>query len=323
MNITVLGTGAYGLALAIALNKNSSNNITMWTKIEEEKKIIDNYHEYKRVLPNVHIPENIKIETNLEKAISNTNLIICAIPVAYVRNVLIDLKKYYNNQPICIATKGIEQKTNLFINEIIKEVIDTDNIAIISGASFAIDTVKDYPIGLTLATTSNESKLIINEAFNDTNIKIENTNDLVGTEICGSIKNIIAIGCGILSGLNANESTKAMFIKESIEEINTFINLLNGSEKTILTYAGIADLLLTCTSSKSRNYSYGETIATKTKEEIEEYENNTTIEGRYTLKSIIEIEDKNNITSTPIIRQIYEIIYNKIDAKKLFEILFK
>lgn len=323
MNITVLGTGAYGLALAIALSKNSNNKITMWTKIEEEKEIINKFHEYNKVLPNIHIPEEIEIKTDLENAIMNCDLIISAIPVAYTRNVLIELKSYYNDQPICIASKGIEQNTNMLISDIVSNELNTNKIAVLSGASFAIDTVKEYPIGLTLATKDNKIKNLINNAFSNTNINIENSIDLIGTELCGSIKNIIAIGCGILNGLNANESTKAMFITKALKEIEIIIKELNGNEKTLLSYAGIGDLILTCSSDKSRNYKYGEVIATKSFQEIKEYESNTTIEGRYTVKTIHDIIKNNNISNVYIIETIYEITHNNLESKKLFETLFK
>lgn len=322
MKITVLGTGAYGLALAIRLNKNINNKIIMWTKLEEEKELINNTHMYNKVLPNINIPTNIIVTNNIEEAIKESEIIICAIPISFIENTFEEIKQYYNNQIICIATKGIEQNTNMFVSEILNNKLNTNNIAVLSGASFAIDTVSNYPIGLTIASNNKDINNTIKTIFENTNTNIEQTNDIYGTEICGAIKNVIAIGCGILNGIKVNESTKAMFITKSIKEIKEFITKLKGNEDTILTYSGIGDLILTCTSSKSRNYSYGEILATKTQEEIIEYENNTTIEGRYTLKTIQDISNSNNI-NLPIINTIYNIVYNKENINELLSIITK
>jgi len=322
MKITILGTGAYGLALAIALN-NQNNNITMWTKLEKEKIEIETTHKYQKALPDVLIPEDIKITTNLEESVKDSNLIIIAIPIAFIDSVCSELKNYVSEKHhYCIATKGIEQNSCMFVDEIINKHINTDKISVISGPSFAIDVVKKMPTGLTLATNNNETKQLIENAFNNSNIKFDNTNDIYGTELCGSIKNVIAIACGILDGLKANESTKAMFLTEAINEIKLLINQLGGNQETILTYAGIGDLLLTCTSTKSRNFTYGTLIATTTSDKINEYVENNTIEGRYTLMSIIQLIKFKNL-NMPIIELINEIVFETNDSKKLLNYLAK
>lgn len=323
MKIGILGTGAYGLALAIALNKNKDNEIIMWTKLEHEKEEIETKHEYHKVLPGVHIPDEIKITTDLEELANNSELIIYAIPATFVDSVSIELKEYFKpNQHICMATKGIEQGSCLFVDYVVKRSIDTDNISVISGPSFAIDTVTDMPIGLSLAGKCKESNDVVKRAFSNTNIKLRETLDIYGTEICGAIKNVIAIACGILDGLNANESTKAMFITESLHDIKNLINKLGGDGNTILSYAGFGDLLLTCTSPKSRNFSFGQILATNDTVKIEEYKNNNTIEGLYTLKSIYQLIEKKQIT-IPVIELIYNIVFFNEDANKLLIFLLK
>lgn len=323
MKIGILGTGAYGLALAIALNKNKNNEIIMWTKLEHEKEEIETKHEYHKVLPGIHIPENIKITTNLEELASNSELIIYAIPAVFVDSISKELKEYFkDNQHICMATKGIEQDSCLFVDYIVKRSIDTDNISVISGPSFAIDTVSNMPIGLSIAGKNIESNNVVKKAFTNTNIKLRETDDIYGVEICGAIKNVIAIACGILDGLNANESTKAMFITDSLHDIKNLINKLGGNGRTILSYAGFGDLLLTCTSPKSRNFSFGQILATNDLEKIEEYKNNNTIEGLYTLKSIYQLVEKKQIT-IPIIELIYDIVFYNKDSNSLFTFLLE
>lgn len=323
MKIGILGTGAYGLALAIALNKNKENEIIMWTKLETEKEEIEKSHEYHKVLPDVKIPNTIKITTNLEECVKESNLIIYAIPAIFVASVSEELKNYIKpNQHICMATKGIEQDSCLFVDYIVKRYIDTENISVISGPSFAIDTVKDMPIGLSLASNNQSTMNIVDLAFKNTNIKLRQTNDIYGVEICGAIKNVIAIACGILDGLNATESTKAMFITESLHDIKNLIDKLGGNGNTILSYAGFGDLLLTCTSPKSRNFSFGQILASNNQEKIEEYKNSTTIEGLYTLKSIYQLIERKQIT-IPVIEKIYNIVFQKENARNLLSFLME
>lgn len=320
--IAILGTGAYGLSLALTL-KEQNHEVTTWTKFEEEKKEIEINHEHKKVLPNIRIPEDLNITTNLEEAIINKDLIIIAIPAGFVDTTTQELKKYITkDQHICIASKGIEQDTCLFVTDVVEKHISTDKISVISGPSFAIDIVQKMPIGLTLASKNKKTVEIVQEAFKHTNIKLRITEDVYGTEICGSIKNVIAIAAGILDGLGAPESTKAMFVTESLHDIKDLIKKLDGDGKTILSFAGFGDLLLTCTSPKSRNFTYGKILATKSKEEIKEYQDNHTIEGLYTLKSIYKLINNKQV-SIPIIDLIYDIILNDKDPSSLLTFLLE
>lgn len=312
MNITILGAGSYGLALALAFYKNN-NNITVWTKIEDEKTELLNTRENKKALPDVIIPNEIKITSDLSD-ISDSNLIILAIPVPFFRSTCLELKKYINdNMHFCIASKGIENNTNKFAHEIFTDVIDTNNYAVLSGPTFAIDLALNSTSGLTLATNNTKTANIIKNSLASNNLKVVDNDDIFGVELCGSIKNVMAIASGILDGMNQTETTKALFLTEAINEVNNLIVNLGGSKTTINTLAGVGDLLLTCTSTKSRNFTLGTYIAIKDKEYITEYINNTTVEGYHTLISIYELIKEKNINS-PIVECLYKIIFE--DKKK-------
>ena len=295
MKITVLGAGAYGCALAQILSENK-NKVTIWTPFEEEVKTLKEERQTPK-LPNVTIYNNIQITTDLKKALENSKLIVEAIPTAFLSSSIKEVKKYYKNTPICIATKGIEQKTNLFVYDVVKNILKTDKIAVISGPSFAVDIAHNYPVGLTLACQDKETIDLTFKALANNHFKLRKSHDIIGTELCGSVKNIIAIASGILKGLNMPESTSAMLITESLHDIRALIKGLGGDGNTVLSYAGFGDLLLTATSPKSRNYSFGLLIGSKvSKEEIDNYIKNTTIEGLYTLKSISElVKNKENL----------------------------
>ena len=319
MKITVLGAGAYGCALAQILSENK-NEVTIWTPFEEEVKTLTEERQTPK-LPNVTIYNNIQITTDLKKALENSKLIVEAIPTAFLSSSIKEVKKYHKNTPICIATKGIEQKTNLFVYDVVKNILKTDKIAVISGPSFAVDIAHNYPVGLTLACQDKETIDLTFKALANNHFKLRKSHDIIGTELCGSVKNIIAIASGILKGLNMPESTSAMLITESLHDIRALIKGLGGDGNTVLSYAGFGDLLLTATSPKSRNYSFGLLIGSKvSKEEIDNYIKNTTIEGLYTLKSISELV-KNKDVDMPIINLMEKIIYEHKAPEELVNFL--
>ena len=244
-----------------------------------------------------------------------------SIPTAFLSSSIKEVKKYYKNTPICIATKGIEQKTNLFVYDVVKNILKTDKIAVISGPSFAVDIAHNYQVGLTLACQDKETIDLTFKALANNHFKLRKSHDIIGTELCGSVKNIIAIASGILKGLNMPESTSAMLITESLHDIRALIKGLGGDGNTVLSYAGFGDLLLTATSPKSRNYSFGLLIGSKvSKEEIDNYIKNTTIEGLYTLKSISELV-KNKDVDMPIINLMEKIIYEHKAPEELVNFL--
>lgn len=321
MRITILGAGAYGLALALSFYKNN-NQVTIWTKVESEKEDLLTYRENRKSFPNVKIPEAIKITTDLSY-IRDCDLIVLAIPLPFLRDVCLELKNYVsNNMHFCIASKGIENRTNQLAHEIFTSIISTKHYGVLSGPTFAVDLAMLSPGGLTLATLDTLTYEIVKNSLESGTLKITYTNDIIGTEICGSIKNVMAILSGILEGMHATETTKALFLTNAMYELENLITSLHGKKETTYSYAGIGDLLLTCTSKKSRNFTLGILIATESQEKIKEFIENNTVEGYYTLLSIYQIIQSNHINS-PLIQILYEILFKTKDKKELFTILTK
>ncbi|MBQ9181547.1 MAG: NAD(P)H-dependent glycerol-3-phosphate dehydrogenase [Bacilli bacterium] len=320
MKITILGAGAY--ALALSSNIKNEHKIVLWTKFIEEKDLILNTGGNDKVLPGYKVGKNVSITTNMEEAVKDSNLIIVAVPAPVVDDVTKELKKYLKrNQHICIASKGIDEQTYLFVYDIFTRIIKTRNVSVISGPSFAIDMCNHNPIGLTLATRSKKTKEIVLDAFDNSSLKIRTTRDVIGVEICGSIKNVLAIGAGILNGMGYSESTQAMFITESLHDIKGLIRALGGNPKTILSYAGFGDLMLTATSSKSRNYKFGVMLGKRTdKNKLNEYINSTTVEGINTLNSIYKLLKKKKV-DMKIIDLLHDIIYKNKDIDYLVNFL--
>lgn len=321
MKVAILGCGAYGLALASILVKNKVD-VTMWSYKEEEKdKLIKTRKSDK--LKNYKIPECINFSNNMNEVVSGKDLVVIAVPTFSFESTIIKLKECIDKrQPVLIATKGIQQDTCLFLHDVFKKHCK-NKIAVISGPSFAVDIIREVPIGLSLATKHNSVELLVRECFENKLTKFRRTNDIIGVEVCGSIKNVMAIASGMLEGMNATPSTKALFLTESMNDIKELLFALGGKKKTILSFAGFGDILMTSTSSSSRNFSFGCLIGEgKSKQVIDNYLKETTVEGMYTLQSIHKLVKKKNV-KMPIINLIYDIINGKKDKEEILSFLIE
>jgi len=321
MKVSLLGTGAYGIAMAMMLNKNNKD-IIMWT--ESEKKLED----YKKngcikdIIPGLECPENIKLTNSYEEAIKGRDVIFIMSTAHFVGSICDAIKPYLTkDQVVCIASKGIENNSCEFLSNIAKEKLDTKKVCIISGGSFAIDMANNNPVALTIASHSRIARKKVKKALQSDTVKLRESTDLIGVQICGSIKNVIALAAGMLDGMGYPESTQCFLITESIHDIKWLIKSLGGRPRTILSYAGVGDLLLTCTSTKSRNFSFGRVVGSgATKKEKEEFLKTTTVEGYYTLESIYKLVRKRKI-KMPVVNLIYDIIMNDKDPHLLAEFL--
>ena len=305
MNILVIGAGAYGLALSNILS--DKNNILVYSKLEEEINTLKKTKSFQ----DIKLSDNINY-TNKKEKIKNIDIIVLALPTQFIKEELEDLKEYIKNKPIISASKGIHN--NKFVSEIVKEILPTNDIYALSGASFAIDTIKKQPIILTLAGKNTK---LLKQIFNEKYIKIEETKDIIGTQVCGTIKNTFALASGILEGLNTSDSTKAALMTKIINETKKIIKKLSGKEETLLLSCGVGDIILTCTSKKSRNFTLGYMIGKK--ENIKDYIEKQTIEGLESLKYF----HKNLNEYSEIIDILYNIIYKNSDPQEIIKYITK
>lgn len=320
MKIAIVGSGAFGIALSHVFIKNTSD-IAMWTVPNEYEELIK-YRTNDKVLSGIKVDDKIKISTNLKEVVKDAKIIVIVIPVKYIGNTIKEVANYItDNQHICIASKGIIDKECEFAYRTIQKYIHNDKIGVISGGTFAIDMAKEYPMGLTVASNNEGTTKLIKAALTTNFITCEVSDDVIGVEICGAIKNILAIAMGILEGLSVVESTRYAFMTKCINDISKMICSLGGKKDTVFTYAGIGDILLTCSSSKSRNFTLGKMIGElSSKEEINNYIENTTIEGLYTLKSMKNLLNKNNI-SMDLINYLEDVIYNDANPESLIKLI--
>ena len=320
MKISVIGTGAYGLAIALSLAKNG-NEIMMWTENVNKELEFKDTGKLSSILPN-DIPYNIKVSSSFEEVLKNTKLIYIVTASKYVASVCEGMLPYYKTSiPVCIATKGLEESSLDLLSNIAQKILKTKNIAVISGPTFAIDMANNEPVALALASINARTKNLVLKTLPGETLKLRPTDDLIGIQLCGSVKNIIAIASGILEGLGYSDSARSFLINESLHDIKHIIKYLGGNPKTILSFAGIGDLMLTCSSKKSRNFSFGYVIgSTKSQEKIEEYLTNNTVEGYYTLETVHNLLKRKKI-NIELIDVIYNIVYKFDNPETLAKFL--
>lgn len=321
MKIAFIGTGVYGLALALQVYKNEKN-IIMWTESDKRYQDYKDNGRISNIIEGMEVPKNIKLTMDYEKAVSDADIVFITSTAAFVGSICKEINNYITKKTVvCIASKGIENTSCAFLSDIAHEELKTKHIAVISGPSFAIDMANNNPVGLSLASHSKKAIKTVKSVLENETLKLRETTDLIGVQICGSIKNVIAVAAGMLDGMNYPESTQSFLITEALNDIKNLIAALGGNPKTITSFAGVGDLLLTCTSVKSRNYSFGRVVGLgATKEEIDEYLKHNTVEGYYTLKSVYKLI-KNKRIKMPIIDLIYKIIMNGEDPKLLISFL--
>lgn len=303
MNILIIGAGAYGLALSNILSE--KNNVAVYSSIKEEIDNLKNTHKNEKLFPNIKLSNKIEFINKIEK---KYELIVIALPTSIIEQELLKLKNNIKETSILITSKGINN--GKFPYQMVKEILKTKDIYVLSGPSFAKDVIEKQSISLTLAGKNN-----IQNIFNEKYINIEHTKDIIGTEVCGTIKNIYAIESGIIGGMNLSESTKAAYLTKVVKETKEIVMDLKGKKETVLLSCGIGDIILTCSSISSRNYTLGYMIGKK--KNIEDYIKTTTVEG---LNSLTEIKKIIDLKNYKIINTIYNIIYNNENIEEILKV---
>lgn len=310
MNIGIIGTGVYAIALMHALEQNN-NRIKMWTHSSDLLEEFNNTHQLKSLI-DCGITDKVSVHMDLNEVMENADVIYIVTTSKFFNSTVKNMKKYYKNQIICIATKGLDETTNDFLSKTVENELGTNKVAVISGPSFAIDMINNDIVRLTLGSLDNDSLFKINKSITSSFLVVDNTNDIIGIQLCNTFKNIVAIASGMINALGFSNSANANLITKATMELDFLINDFEGNSNTVLSAAGIGDLLLTCTSKKSRNYSFGEKIINTNIKDINLYE--TTVEGYFSLIALHKLLEKNNKNS-PLIKILYDIINE--NAKKI------
>ena len=319
MKIAILGVGAYAIALAKVFNKNKNNEVMMWAKFKEEAKVVMNTRENAGVLPGVKIPEDIKITMNLNACMEDASIVILAVPAAAVRQVSEEVAVYATKEQIlCVVSKGIEPKTNMFMSEILYQATKNENICMISGPSFAIEIANDSKTGFNVASNNIKAAQTVKEQF-ENGLVVSTCDDIIGVQVAASIKNVFAIFMGILNGMDKKDSYKASCLACLVRDLGEVIVALGGKRDTIFTYAGLGDMLLTCMSSKSRNFTFGTYIGRGySMQDAFDTMSVKTVEGIYTLSTITDLMNSKNFKIKSL-EVLYGILYNNDSKENLLD----
>ncbi len=317
MKVAVLGAGSWGTTLAIVL-ENNGHEVTLWEFNKKYAKNLNKKRENEIFLPGVKIPDAIEITNDIEKAIENKQMIVIAIPTQFIRGSLEKLKNHDFKDTIFVSvSKGIEKKTLLTVSGIIKDVlkkVNKDRIGALSGPSHAEEVSRKIPTAVTVAANDENIARVIQTAFGNSYFRVYYTTDLIGVELGGAFKNVIAIGAGIIDGVGFGDNTKAAIMTRAIAEITRLGMELGARRETFAGLSGIGDLIVTCMSKHSRNRYVGEQIGKgkKLKEIIASMK--MVAEGVETCKSVNELASKLQV-DVPISKAVYEILYNDADPQ--------
>ena len=314
-NITVVGAGSWGTALAQVLCDNQ-NHVTLYDLSQEIVDDINQNHQNSRFFEGIKLPIELKATTSLKDALKDAHMILLAVPTKAIRNVLKDINEQLDHSVIIInASKGIEPGTHKRVSEIVAEEIKPQHLAAfvaLSGPSHAEEVIERALTTVTCAATVVDKANEIQKMFNNEYFRVYRVDDLIGVEIGKKKKNVIALAAGILSGLGYGDNPKAALITRGLVEIKRLGTAVGAKEETFSGLSGLGDLIVTCTSVHSRNWQAGYKIGSGSN--LQEAIDSMTmvVEGVRTCQATYEMAQSLNI-EMPIVEAVYEIIFNKLD----------
>lgn len=312
--IGILGGGSWGSALGILL-ANKGYEVDIWLRDQKLVEEIINTNNNNRYLPGAVFPSNIKPTIDLEKTIYKKNMIILSIPTHGIREVLKNAKPFIKpGQIIVNVSKGIENHTLLRISQIVEEFLPYNKFAVLSGPSHAEEVAEDMPTTVVTASKYKEVAEKVQDIFITSNFRVYTNPDVIGVELGGSLKNVIALGAGISDGLGYGDNTKAALMTRGIFEMARLGEKMGAQMDTFSGLAGIGDLIVTCTSMHSRNRKAGILIGEGKKIDEAIKEIGMVVEGIKTTKSTYKLAEKHSI-SMPITSELYGVLYEGKNVK--------
>lgn len=309
MKITVLGSGGWGTALALLLLENG-HEVTLWSYTEEESRVLRETRE-NPMLKGVPLPETMGLTTDMG-AVKGCGAVVMATPSFAVRATAAKLKQLADPGTIVISvSKGIEKDTSLRLSQVIEEELQGHcPVVVLSGPSHAEEVGRGLPTGCVAASVSQAAALTVQDAFMNDRFRVYTSPDIVGVELSGALKNVVALACGICDGMGYQDNTKALLMTRAMVELCHLGERLGGDRQTFGGLAGMGDLIVTCTSMHSRNRragillgqgkSIGQTLA----------ETGGVVEGYYAAASMHQLAEKTGV-EMPICRCVYEILYRQ------------
>ena len=323
IRVGILGAGSWGTALALLLHKNG-HDVTVWSIDKAEVAMLQKEREHKSKLPGVRLPEEIQITNDLEEGMKDKDFLVLAVPSVFTRSTARSMKPFLKpGQKIVNVAKGIEETTLMTLSEQIEEELPEADVAVLSGPSHAEEVGKGLPTTCVVGATTEETAEFLQSAFMSDVFREYITPDILGIEIGGSLKNVIALAAGIADGLGYGDNTKAALITRGIAEITRLGVKMGGKAESFSGLTGIGDLIVTCASVHSRNRRAGFLMGQgKTmKEAMDEVQ--MVVEGVYSAKAAIKLAEKYGV-SMPIIEQVNQVLFeDKSAAEAVKELMLR
>lgn len=311
----IIGAGSWGTALSLVLHTNG-NEVTIWSKLEDEIKMLQERHEHVDKLPGVKLPEDMVFTTDLAQAIKEKDYLILAVPSVFTRSTAKSMAPFVEKgQVIVCVAKGIEDDTLMTISDVVEREIPQADVAVMCGPSHA----EEVGIGLPTTVVAGARKRAIAEGIQDIFMnevfRVYTSPDMLGMELGGSLKNVIALAAGMADGLGYGDNTKAALITRGIAEINRLALKMGAKSETLSGLTGIGDLIVTCESKHSRNRKAGMLIGqgATMKEATEEVK--MVVEGIYSAKAAISLAKKYDV-QMPIIEAVNQVLFEDKPAKE-------
>ncbi len=321
--VSVLGAGSWGTALATVLEHNG-HEVTIWSVMEDEIAMLKEKREHVMKLPGVKLAEDIKLTTNLKEAVEGRDLLVLAVPSVFVRSTAKMMQPFVASQQLIVnVAKGIEEKTLMTLTDIVAEEISQARVAVLSGPSHAEEVGRGLPTTCVAGADTREAAEFIQNIFMNDVFRVYTSPDMLGIELGGALKNVIALAAGMADGLGYGDNTKAALITRGIAEIGRLALAMGAKYETISGLTGIVDLIVTCASRHSRNRKAGMLIGEgKTMKEATE-EVNMVVEGIYSAKAAMGLSEKYQVPM-PIIEQVNLVLfYNKPCKEAVQELMLR
>lgn len=312
MKITVLGAGAWGTALARLLQR-SAHKVTLWGYDRQALEDIRHTSRNDRYLPGIELPREIVLESEISRAIAGPECVVIAVPSKGFREIARELARYEGF--IVSVTKGIEYDTGLTMCGILAKIAAHAKFAALSGPSFAIEVARDIPTAIVAASANLTVATLVQNLFNSSAFRVYTSTDIIGVELGGALKNVIAIAAGVGDGLGFGDNAKAALVTRAIVEIRRLGVACGAQAETFTGLSGLGDLMVTCFSRHSRNRAFGERLGRGEKAAAIAGATLAIAEGYPTARSAYQLARKHRIV-TPVVDEVYAMLYEDKDVRK-------
>ncbi len=308
MNISIIGDGGWGTALAILLCKKGTK-VKVWGAFPKYIKFLRKKRVNVKFLPGVKIPQQIDFTENLKVALADAGLVVLAVPSQYMRKILKRIKRCQRlNLKLLSVTKGIENQTSKRMSEVITEELPRCKLAVLSGPNIAYEVARHIPSAAVCASNNKQLANMVQATLMRPTFRVYTHTDLIGVELAGALKNIIAIACGISDGLGFGTNTKAALLTRGLAEIARLGVAMGAKHKTFSGLSGMGDLVTTCLSKKSRNRSLGEQLGKGKSLKSILKRTEMVVEGIVTTKSAVKLALNYNV-EMPITREVFNVLF--------------